>query len=135
MKLTAEMLRKKGACDEQVELFVELFGESANVTQKLAMTHATKFDWDWAAKKLLSRAKYTEYYKVCGAAWAEYRKVRGPALAEYCKVCGPAWAEYRKARDAAWAEFDKVCDAARAEYDNVRGPAWARAYNGGGDVG
>jgi len=113
MKLTAEMLRKKGACDEQVELFVELFGESANVTQKLAMTHATKFDWDWAAKKLLSRAKYTEY----------------------CKVCGPAWAEYRKARDAAWAEFDKVCDAARAEYDNVRGPAWARAYNGGGDVG
>ena len=133
MKLTAQMLRKKGACDEQVELFVELFGESANVTQKLAMTHATKFDWDWAAKKLLSRAKYTEYYKVCGAAWAEYRKVRGPALAEYRKVCGAAaLAEFDKVRDAAWAEYDKVCGPALAEYRRVCGPAWARAYNGGG---
>jgi hypothetical protein len=32
------------------------------------------------------------------AAWAEYEKVRGPALAEFEKVSGAAWAEYEKVR-------------------------------------
>jgi hypothetical protein len=41
----------------------------------------------------------------CTLAWAEYEKVRAPALAEYEKVCAPAWAEYEKVRVQAWADM------------------------------
>ena len=109
MKLTAQMLRDKKACGEQVELFVELFGESVSVTQKRCAAHANEFDWEWAAEKLLPKP-----------AWAEFDKVRDAAWAEYYKVCNAARAEYYKVRDAALAKYHRVCAV-----------TFARLYNGG----
>ena len=110
-----------GACREQRELFAELFPKGSPKTRKAALAaarkYAGKFDWEWAAEKLLS-----------AAARAEYEKVRGTALAEYDKVRAAALAEYDKVRAAARAEYDKVCAAARAEYDKVRAAAFVNAW-------
>ena len=122
MKLTAQMLRDKKACGEQVELFVELFGESVSVTQKRCAAHANEFDWEWAAEKLLPKPAWAEFDKVRDAAWAEFDKVRDVAWAEYDKVCNAAWAEYYKVRDAALAKYHRVCAV-----------TFARLYNGARD--
>ena len=96
----------RGACSDQHNLFAELFPKGSPKTRKAALAaarkHADKFDWEWAAAKLL----------------------RAPAQAEYEKVCAPAWAEYDKVSAAAWAEYEKVRAAAQAEYEKVSAPAW-----------
>ena len=46
--LTLQTLIDKGACSEQVELFRAKFGESVRVTQRLCVSVADAFDWDWA---------------------------------------------------------------------------------------
>lgn len=67
--ITMQMLINKGACDDQVDLFAQTFGESVIVTLKRAEKVASLFDWDWAACLL-----------------------DAPALAEYERVTAPAWA-------------------------------------------
>ena len=100
MRITSEFLRSKGACENQVKLFESLSGDSLELTEALCVEHANKFDWEWAARNLLS-----------DAAWAEYERVCAPARAEYVRVRDAARAEYERVRDPAWAEYERVCAA------------------------
>ena len=115
--LTLKRLKGAKACNEQVILFSTCFGKQVEVTEDLALAHASDFDWDWAARNLLD-----------APARAEYDKVRATAQAEYYKACATAWAEYDKACAPARAEYDKVRATARAEYAKACAPAWARGY-------
>ena len=83
--LTLRTLIDKGACSEQVELFRVRFGKSVHVTQRLCVSVADAFDWNWAALHLLSKP-----------AWAEFERVTAPALADYRRVWAAAWAEYER---------------------------------------
>jgi hypothetical protein len=81
-KITARMLKAKGACASQVEKFKELFPfGSAEVTIDLCVKHAADFDWIWAAENLLNSAAKAEYERVRAEAWAEYQRVRAGAWA------------------------------------------------------
>ena len=91
--LTLATLIDKGACSSQVDLFRSRFGESVEVTAELCASVAAVFDWDWAARNLLSPP-----------AWAEYERVRAPAWAEDERVTAPASAEYERVRATAWAQ-------------------------------
>lgn len=53
-KITYSELVNLGACDEQLNVFRELFpsGE-VEVTEELAVMHAKRFDWQWASEVLL----------------------------------------------------------------------------------
>jgi hypothetical protein len=104
--ITLAQLKKHDACTRQLLLFKQMFGDSVQVTEALAIEVAQQFDFDWAANKLLGES----------------------ALAEYAKVQDLAWAEYHKMRDLAWAEYGKVCDLAVAEYHKVCASAFARLY-------
>ena len=95
MKITYKQLQALDACDNQLELFQSLFGEEVEVTRELIMKHADKFDWNWAAEKLLPRKRWAEYKRVKAQALAEYKRVKAQALAEYERVKDQAWAEYR----------------------------------------
>ena len=75
MKITARILKLKGACIGQVALFKSLWPDGVQITEALCIAHASEFDWGWAANNLLS-----------APAWAEYERVRAPALAEYERV-------------------------------------------------
>jgi hypothetical protein len=116
--LTLKTLIDKGACDAQVELFRAKFGESVRVTQRLCVSVVDAFDWNWAARHLLSAPALAEYRRVKAAAWAEYRRVKAAAPAEYGRVAAAAWAEYRR-----------VTAAAPAEYGRVTARTFAKLYN------
>ena len=125
MKITYEQLESLDACEDQLNLFQSLFGEEVEVTRELVITHADKFDWDWAAEKLLPRKKSAEYERVRAPAWAEYERVRAPAWAEYERVRAPAWAEYKRVTAQALAEYKRVTAQALAEYKRVTAQALA----------
>ena len=86
MRTLVQTLIDKGACYAQVELFRAKFGESVRVTQRLCVSVADAFDWNWAAGHLLSKPAWAEYERVTAPAW----RVWAPARAEYERV----WAEY-----------------------------------------
>ena len=121
--LTLKQLIDAGACQDQVDLFRQEFGDSVNVTVAKARRYAGRFDFAWAARCLLdapARAKYDKAHNAARAAlWAKYEKAHDAALAEYGKVRAGAraalWAKYEKALDAAWAEHEKVRAGALAQ--------------------
>ena len=78
--LTASTLEQKHACVAAIGLFRKSFGEAIEITPELCAEHAQDFDFDWAARHLLS-----------APALAEYEKARAPALAEYEKARAPAF--------------------------------------------
>lgn len=63
MKVTAQILRDRDACEEQVDVFIRLFGDGTEVviTKGRCAKFADTFDWDWAAEYLLSHAAWEEY--------------------------------------------------------------------------
>jgi len=66
-------LRKKLACSGQVQTFIAVVGYGdAPLTIEFAVEHAGKFDWDWAADKLLSIDGYIEYTLASRPLWLDY---------------------------------------------------------------
>ena len=91
-KLTFTQLKAKGACADQLALFELTFGNSVIVDVELCQRVASQFDFDWAARNLLSAPASAEYERVTAPASAEYERVTAPALAEYERVRATAFA-------------------------------------------
>ena len=102
MKLYARDLQAAKACPEQVALFRAHFGDGGTVTLAKVRKVALLFNWDWAARFLLSPASWAEYERVKVLARAEYRRVTASALAEHDSVTALAWAEYARVKASAW---------------------------------
>ena len=122
--LTIKDLRVAGACEKQVKLFEQHFGDGGTVTLAKVRKVASLFDWNWAALHLLSRAGRAEYKRATAPARAEYERVRDSAWAEYYRVRASAWAEYDRVRASAWDEYERVSASALAEYKRVKASAW-----------
>ena len=83
MKITAAMLRKHDACEEQVKVFCKEWPNGAVVNKKNALRAvALRLDVNWAAIMLLSRV-----------VWASYRKARDAAEAKRCKAVALAFVD------------------------------------------
>ncbi len=108
MKIHLQTLIDNGACASQTDLFRKMFGDSVNVTQKLCVSVADKFDFGWAADHLLT----------------------SPERAEYERITAPAWADYQRARAAAQADFERIRAAALADYVLTQARAFVKVYNG-----
>ena len=102
MKLYARDLQAAKACPEQVALFRAHFGDGGTVTLAKVRKVALLFNWDWAARFLLSPASWIEYERVKVPAWAEYKRVIASARAERERVIASAWAEYERVKASAW---------------------------------
>jgi len=81
--ITISQLETLKACQSQRFLFRKLFGSRVAVTEEALLPHASRFDWAWAAMRLLSAPAWAEYLEATATAWAEYDKAIAPALAEY----------------------------------------------------
>lgn len=92
MKISLTQLIKCGACEEQQERFVELFGGPVEVTEELALSVAGVFDWDWA-RVLLPRSMRAEYTRVCDSAWH----------LGHPHASANDWAKYNRLRASTWA--------------------------------
>ena len=89
--LSLSRLRKLKACEPQVKLFADLFGDSAVVAPELCALHAEKFDWGWAAAHLLTPAQRSTY----DAALADAGRIYDAATDEpgriYCAATADAF--------------------------------------------
>lgn len=90
--LTLKQLTYAGACEGQVELFRERFGESVKVTEELCRSVAGEFDWGWAARCLLSRAAQDTYDAAEATAWDAYYAARAATWAAYRAAAATAFA-------------------------------------------
>ena len=97
-----------GACESQTGLFKEKFGESVQVTEELCEKVAALFDFDWAARHLLTAPARAEYERVRALARAEYARRDAQACVEYECATAPACAEYERVRVLACAESERV---------------------------
>jgi cell division septum initiation protein DivIVA len=101
-KLTTQDLQRAKACRSQIDLFREHFGEGGTVTLVKVRKVAHLFNWDWAARRLLSHSASAEYERVTASAQAEYDRLSAPAWAEYDRVRASALAEYDRVTASAW---------------------------------
>jgi hypothetical protein len=78
------MLIKKHACAEQVQLFVETFGDAVEVTEESCLKAAkVGLDVDWAASFLLNAGQIAAYEEAKAPLLAAYKEAKSPLLAAY----------------------------------------------------
>lgn len=123
--LTYEILKRKGACSDQLALFRYMVGSEIAITKELCTTHCDKFDWNWAAHHLLNTAAFVEFSRINASAWAEYEGICTPAWAEYERASGPSWREYENMSEVALAEVMSTRASAMAKYKRIDAPACA----------
>jgi hypothetical protein len=83
MIITVKMLESKKACTSQVNLFVELFGDSVEVTKELCLKHASDFDFEWATQHLLKISARRAYNEAVAPARRAYNEAVAPARRAY----------------------------------------------------
>jgi hypothetical protein len=135
--LTLQTLIDEHACLSQAEFFGNTFGDSVEVTPELCLSVAYQFDWDWAARHLLSAwADYdrvrasaqADYDRATAPARADYVRARATALADYNRTTAPAWAHYSRARAHAWADYVRATAPAWADYVRAKAFAFGKCY-------
>jgi len=103
------------ACQSQVDLFREMFGDQVEVTVSLARKFSGTLDFQWAADNLLSRG-----------ARAKYDTGRAVLVARY--HADPQWAMVG-ADAGAWAKHHIDTHAALwAQYEGDEAIRWADLY-------
>ena len=117
------------ACQPQVDLFREMFGDQVEVTVSLARKFGREFDIPFAANRLLSGSALVKYHAGYGSLMEKREALRAPiearykveceparmkhiatceslsdALAKYNEECAPIWDDYMADRSALWAD-------------------------------
>lgn len=132
--INAQMLKLKGACAAQVELFEVLFPDGADLTVENALSVAHRFEWDWAAQKLFLPENRDAYNAAVKAARDALDAAVKPARGAYDAVVNYARSAYnaveKPALDACGAYNAVVRSArdARDVYDVARARAFAEIY-------
>lgn len=128
--ITYAQLKKLGACQDQLEIFKSKFGDSVKLTLKLVKANSSTFDFEWAAKSLLTSSAYAEYERTIAPAYAEYGRIRVSAYAEYGRTIAPALAEYGRTITPAYTEYERTRELAYAEYGRISAIAFFNLYTG-----
>ena len=101
--ITARLLRARGACAEQVQVFREMFPQGTPVTlADCRKAVKAGLDFNWAANYLLTSDAWKVYQEAAAAANKVYNEavatayhVYNEAVAAACKVCDEAVAPAR----------------------------------------
>lgn len=94
MVLTLEDLQKSGACEKSVKRFRRIFGESVDLNEDTIGSVAPFFDWDCAAKKLLTEEQDEAYEKLVLPAFIRYD--RDGNFKNYLIAASRAWLAARR---------------------------------------
>ena len=104
IKITAQMLRDKNACKNQVTIFEAEWPEGVEISQ--AAIHRAielRLDLDWFV-----------FHLATATAWKAYREVEARARRAYGEATASAWQEYQKAGGKAWATAWRIFNETRA---------------------
>ena len=104
MTITAKRLEELGACQCQIATFRAIWGDGpAPMTVEAAVEHAETFNWEWAARYLLTYAARAEYERATASTRAQYDRAKYER-AVFGRATAPAWAECKRACARAFAE-------------------------------
>ena len=114
--ITANMLRGKRACEEQVDLFESLFPNGTKITESLCMKYGREFDLNWFTKRFFPenlREDYSakraplwaDYEAKHASLWEDYKAKRAPLLADYEAKNTPLLADYNAKNAPLWADY------------------------------
>lgn len=84
--ITVKLLRRLGACEDQVTLFRETFGDSVIPTPELAERYGDLFDIDWLAHEALK-----------APLWEAYQEAKVPLLKAFVEAAAPLLKAYEEA--------------------------------------
>ena len=117
--ITVDYLREQDACPEQVELFAETFGQSAELTREnLIKAAQAGLDTGWLAKCLLDEDAELRFYRSLYPALCHYNAIVGAAHQRHEKIVSAlSGAQRYRFERAAYAAFDAVRNAQRRAYD------------------
>ncbi len=132
--ITLEWLAEQYACEDQIEIFKKVFGDSAELNETNAVKALeAELDLDWLARHILTTTALEEFERIQAIAEDEYERILAIAEDEYERIRATSWdeyersghseAEYDRIKDPAWAEFSRVIKTALAEYDRVMATA------------
>jgi hypothetical protein len=129
MIITAQMLRDKGACSDQVAQFAELFPYGTRVNLRACRRAAKEeLDLDWFADHFLTATALAAYKQATAPAWTAYKQAKAPALAAYKQATAPALADYEQAMAIALADYEQAMAPAWAAYKQAKATALVAAW-------
>jgi superfamily I DNA/RNA helicase len=119
--ITVKFLRDYYACEEQVDMFISVFGKDAEVipTMELAKKYRSEFNIHWLADKLLN----SDQKKVYDEAFITAEKAYDEATDLAHKV-------YYEATDLARKAYYEACALAYKAYNEAVAVAFVKAWNG-----
>ena len=94
MNITLKDLRRMGACEGQVDLYKQLFGESVKLTRANILRYGTRFELGWIVDKIMTKEQ-------C----ADYESKRVALDADYLSKRHALYADYESKRDAVYADY------------------------------
>ena len=139
--ITVAQLRELKACSVQLDAFSRLFPDGvASVTPESCRAHAVVFDWDWAARNLLTPAQceaYNEavatsvkaYYEGTAPDWKAFIEATDFARKAYGEAVITAWENYGESVASAWKTYDEARVSAWKALNEVRATSFAEIFN------
>jgi hypothetical protein len=116
MEITYTQLRLAGACQEQRDLFRELFGDKVTLTKELCVKHAADFDWGWVVDILMTDEQSEKYYEIITPADTAYSAASRHARNIYENVKLTHFPGSIALQEA-WNTYNDACVAAGVAYD------------------
>jgi len=135
--LYISQLSTANACEEQIILFYETFGQVVNVTVAGAREVGSMFNIYFAVENLLSGSALREYYAGYGSLVNKREALRALIEARFRVECEPARMKHIAARSRLpvtasnrdtyplMAEYNAECADAQAKYNKEYMPIWA----------
>ncbi len=128
MQITYKELQAKGACADQLALFKKHFGPSVVVTLEAVLAVADVFNWDWAARNLMSPKACKVYQDAIAPACKVYDDAIAPAQKAYRDAKMPIWKAYEDAIAPAQKAYEDAIASAGKAYDDAIVSAWFTAW-------
>ena len=121
--ITVKQLKANDACEDQVKLFQETFGDTLELKSKdhalkLAKAMVNKFDFDWAAWNLLNDFK-------------AYEEAREPLLKAYEEARAPLYKAHEEAEEPLYEAYREDIVPLLKAYMEARAPSY-KAYEEAG---
>src|SRR5208282_4293220 len=124
MHLTYRKLKLAGACSQQLERFRELFPNGVDVTAAVCASVAKEFDWDWAARNLLTSRLWDDYEAKRAPLRDDYeaKRKRAPLWDDYEAKRAPLWGDYKAKLAPLWGDYEAKRALLQDDYEAKRAP-------------
>jgi len=128
MYITAKMLRKHRACEDQFEVFKKEWPNGVEVTEEACLRAAELgLDIGWAAREFLTDPHLKAYDRAIAPHWEAYQEAVAPHWKAYQEATAPHWEAYEKEVTPHWKAYQEATAPHWEAYEKEVTPHW-KAY-------